>query len=68
MACPCESSPSKVEQKEGICEVCRIQQGDSSLKQVDYCSFCGVNICCECKSQYDQRFFAMLKTKFNFNV
>ncbi len=64
MACGCLDRVSSSEFKDGICEVCRIQDGDTTVKKVKYCEVCGVNICCECNTRYDQRFFAMIKTKF----
>lgn len=64
MACGCENITPDSEFKDGICEVCRIQEGDRSIKKVKYCEFCKVNICCECNTRYDQRFFAALKLRF----
>ena len=65
MACGCGSNTGKSEYKDGICEVCRLIDKDTAVKQVQYCSFCGVNICCECEARYDKRFFAAIKLKFN---
>lgn len=65
MACGCLEVNGKSDYKDGICEVCRIQDKDVSIKKVKYCNFCGVNICCYCEKKYDQRFFAMIKSKFS---
>jgi len=68
VACDCESkNGTNEEYTDGICEVCRIQDGDTSIKKVKYCSFCKVTICCECNDKYDQRFFAMIKKKFGLD-
>lgn len=64
MACGCEASLSLSEWKQGICEVCRLQDSDTSLKEVKYCELCKVNICCDCAGRYDRRFFAAIKKQF----
>jgi len=63
MACACLEK--NAETKEGVCEVCRLIDKDESIKQVKFCTFCQVNICCECEKRYDRRFFAMLKQQFD---
>lgn len=65
MACDCLKQIQGSEFKDGVCDVCLLQDGDGSIKKVKYCEFCEVNICCECNTRYDRRFFAMLKQKFN---
>lgn len=65
MACSCLNNIKESEYKQGICEVCRLQYNDTTVKEVKYCSLCKVNICCDCNTKYDQRFFAMIKKKFN---
>lgn len=60
----CNNRQEKSEYKDGICEVCRLQYKDTSIKKVKYCDFCKVNICDDCNTKYDQRFFAMIKNKF----
>lgn len=64
MACGCESIVEHSEYTDGICEVCRLMNEDTSVKKIKYCETCGVNICCECNTNYPARFFAMLKSKF----
>lgn len=64
MACGCQSLVEESELSDGICEVCRLMNDDTSTKKVKYCGFCGVNICCECNTKYDRRFFSWLKTLF----
>ncbi len=63
MSCGCSASILDSEYKDGICEVCRLQDGDTQVKRVKYCELCGVNICCDCNKRYDKRFFAFLKSK-----
>lgn len=66
MACDCDSKVGRSEFKDGICEVCRLIDNDTTVKKVKYCPGCGANICCNCDTRYDKRFFAMLRLKFKF--
>jgi len=44
--CGCSKSVKQSEMFEGICEVCRLIDNDTTQKTVSFCEFCGVNICC----------------------
>jgi len=45
-----------------VCDVCRLAQGDSTLKEgVTYCGRCGAWLCPACRRRYDLRAIAALK-------
>ena len=47
----------------GVCKVCELVDGDESVKEVAFCTFCGVYICNKCNSDYIKRMEAFVLVK-----
>ena len=60
MACKCGDTPKS---KVGVCDVCRIVDGDLSPKEVQYCDFCKAWICKRCESNIPKRALAAAMQK-----
>lgn len=50
--------------RDGICDVCRILDGDTSIKMVQYCSECDANLCQRDRLNYFRRARAFAKRHF----
>jgi len=44
--------------KKGVCDVCRLVDGDTSIKEVYYCPICKKWICLKCADKWDRRTMA----------
>jgi hypothetical protein len=44
----------------GVCEVCYLLDGDTTVKQVEYCSLCDAWMCEQCRNNYLRRMKAMI--------
>lgn len=42
----------------GVCDCCRIIEGDQSLKKVEYCSLCQAWLCYMCRIDFLRRALA----------
>lgn len=49
------------DEKQGVCDVCRLLDGDRSIKAVRYCGGCDANLCAACARNPIRRARAALK-------
>lgn len=44
--------------KKGVCDVCKLVNGDTSIKEVSFCNVCKKWICKKCSNRWDRRTIA----------
>lgn len=53
--------------KIGVCEVCAKLDGDTNVKQVEYCPSCRADICQRCRGDWGRRLKAAAMKNLGFS-